>query len=52
VDAHTLNYIDVTSYTMGINLVERRYFYIFLIGTLTLLLFARYFPLLRLFRVI
>jgi hypothetical protein len=44
--------MDVTSYTMGINLVERRYFYNFLMGTLTRLLFARYFPLLRLFRVI
>jgi len=42
----------VTSYTMGINPVERRYFYNFLMGTLTCLLFARYFPLLRLFRVI
>jgi len=37
---------------MGINLVERGYFYIFLMGTLTLLLSARYSPLLRLFRVI
>jgi hypothetical protein len=37
---------------MGINLVERGYFYIFLMGTLTLLLFALYFALLRLFRVI
>jgi len=52
VTVFTLNYIDVTSYTMGINLVERGYFYNFLMGTLTLLLFARYFPLLRLFRVI
>jgi len=44
--------MDVTSYTMGINPVDRRYFDLLLMGTLTLLLFARYFPLLRLFRVI
>jgi len=52
VEELTLNYTPVTPHTMGINLVERGYFYIFLMGTLTLLLFARYFPLLRLFRVI
>jgi hypothetical protein len=37
---------------MGINPVDRVDFLLFLIGTLTPSLFARYFPLLRLFRVI
>jgi hypothetical protein len=37
---------------MGINPVEEREFLPFLIGTLTPSLFGRYFPLLRLFRVI
>jgi len=37
---------------MGIKLVDRAEFLLFLIGTLTPSLFARYFPLLRLFRVI
>jgi hypothetical protein len=47
-----LNYTPVTPPTMGINPVERRYFSYFLIGTLTPSPFGRYFPLLRLFRVI
>jgi len=51
-DASTLNYMPVTPPTMGINPVERKLFSPFLIGTLTPSLFGRYFPLLRLFRVI
>jgi hypothetical protein len=52
VDANTLNYTPVTPHTMGINPVDRVDFSYFLMGTLTPLLFARYFPLLGLFRVI
>jgi hypothetical protein len=52
VEAVTLNYTPVTPHTMGINPVDRVDFHLFSIGTLTLLLFVRYFPLLRLFRVI
>jgi hypothetical protein len=48
----TLNYTPVTPHTMGINPVDRVDFPRFSIGTLTPSLFARYFPLLRLFRVI
>jgi hypothetical protein len=51
-DALALNYTPVTPPTMGINSVERLFFYPFLIGTLTPSLFGRYFPLLGLFRVI
>jgi hypothetical protein len=49
---YRLNYSAVTPHTMGINPVDRVDFLLFLIGTLTPSLFARYFPLLRLFRVI
>jgi len=52
VEALTLNYTPVTPHTMGINPVDRVDFSYFLMGTLTPLLFARYFPLLGLFRVI
>jgi hypothetical protein len=52
VTVHRLNYTPVTPHTMGINPVERGYFSYFLMGTLTPSLFGRYFPLLRLFRVI
>jgi hypothetical protein len=52
VELSTLNYTAVTPHTMGINPVERAIFSHLLIGTLTHSLFARYFPLLRLFRVI
>jgi hypothetical protein len=52
VEALTLNYMPVTPHTMGINPVDRVDFSLFLVGTLTLSLFVRYFPLLRLFRVI
>jgi hypothetical protein len=52
VEELTLNYTPVTPHTMGINPVDRVDFSYFLMGTLTPSLFARYFPLLRLFRVI
>jgi hypothetical protein len=47
-----LNYTPVTPHTVGINLVDNTYFSLFLIGTLTPFLFARYCPPQRLFRVI
>jgi hypothetical protein len=52
VDRLALNYTPVTPPTLGINPVDMMDFLDLLMGTLTPLLFARYFPLLRLFRVI